>query len=187
MKYLIFILILFTGCDIFSTREPEAPEKPRLAFTNPVTPELLFENLINSFSNKSSENYNYCLLDKTYLNSNFRFIATSNAMIKYPKLSDWSSDDEKQSFFNFIKTNTNNSLALTLENPEWQNNINYRTYKYVYTIKVTNPQTKTTKVYSGTSQFDIYLDNRNFWVIVEWRDLLNDDNKCWSDLKGEYH
>lgn len=187
IKYVLLLFIIVTSCDLFVTRDPEAPDKSRTNNNLAITPDILIENLRKSLLDKNPENYIQCFVDVNFLNRIYNFQPTANAAIKYPKLTNWNLDDEKKYFNEFIKSNSKKKISITFSNIEKNYNTNFWTYKIDYLIEIVDNNTKTSIIYNGTSQLELFIDSRNQWSIVEWKDFQFENKPSWSDLKGVYY
>ncbi len=99
----IFALLSLTACDIFTTRDAEDPEEGRSNYTTPSEPEILIQNLINSFSDKDANNYVKSFTDPTFSNKVFFFLPTSSALQTWSNIwIDWDVDKEFQYFQNLV-------------------------------------------------------------------------------------
>lgn len=183
--YILPLIFILVSCDLLQTRDPEDPDVSRNSFKTALTPEILFENLVNSFSQKNNEGYKSCFVENTFLEVVFNFIPSSASSVADPALLEWTLEKEYQYFFNLIQGDENNSVKLTLTNGEWNSIGEKRIYRYDYSISVSHLSNQT--FYSGTSQFEIQQDQRNHWVIVNWIDIRTQNSLTWSDLKGVYY
>ena len=105
MKNIIIILslLLLTACDIFETRDAEDPEESRSNYTTQGEPEILIQNLINSFSDKDANNYIKSFTDPAFSNKVFFFLPTSSALQTFSNIwTDWNVYKEFQYFQNLI-------------------------------------------------------------------------------------
>lgn len=183
--YILPLILLIVSCDILQTRNPEDPEISRNSFKPAISPEILFENLQNAFSQKNSEGYRSCFGDYVLSDNVLKFVPSSTAAASDPALLNWDVEKEFQYFFNLVQGDNNSVIKLDLQNEEWNTIGENRIYKYDYTITLSLPTDY--KVYAGTSQFLIQLDNKNQWIIVEWIDIQSKGSLTWSDLKGAYY
>ncbi|NLT49504.1 MAG: hypothetical protein GXX85_01135 [Ignavibacteria bacterium] len=190
MKYLIYIslILVFVSCDLFTSRDSEDPAGLRSNFNSPTTPEILFENLASSFNDKVIENYTANFTDSMYLAKNFRFIPAADAAGEFPQLADWSLPDEKQYFTQLVsKVAANQKLGLKLFFNEKTVYVDSAVYIYRYEISTNSDDENIPSFCSGTSQFTINVDRRNFWVISKWQDISDNKNRSWSYLKGKLY
>lgn len=190
--FLILISIYISGCDLFTVRDAEAPTSPSAVYQPAVSPEQLFENLKNSFKDKSSQNYRACFVDSAFSSAKFVFQPSSEANAKYPVFtSTWSIKDEEAYFNSLASHLKNGAITLTLSNEEYTPlNSSSSTYVYEYNIAAAVSEDKTIKPsYKGIAQFKIILDARQQWVISEWQDIKmnNVSEPTWSELKGSLY
>lgn len=182
----IILLLLLVSCDLLTTRDPEKPDKPRANFITPSSPEVVFQNLTNSFNDKVSENYIACFIDKSFLNSEFSFVSSAGSNTQFPILLSWDIFAEKQYFTNLIsQVDKNSKINLLLSNEEKQIYPDSIVIKYNYSLSV--PTTNSTNNYQGVSLFTLRIDSRNFWVITKWVDIKLENFLSWSELKGNYY
>ncbi|MEN8193407.1 MAG: hypothetical protein ABFS12_11365 [Bacteroidota bacterium] len=186
MKKLIIIsLLLFSGCDLFTNRDPEKPDSARSNYLPATTYDILFSNLKNSLQEKVLENYMACFVDQSFIGVPFVFYASSDAIAKFPTLNDWNLDSERQYFNNLINSTTPKTpIILNLQN-EIKNAMGDSAvfqYDYILTLSPTNENIPS--VFKGNLKFFIYLDSRNQWAIGRWEDIALDENPTWSELKG---
>lgn len=190
MKKELFItfifMILFTSCDLLTTRSPETPKTSGSNFITASTPEILFQNFKSSVEEKITENYIACFVDSSYLRKKFIFIPAAGTFNQYPILNSWNLQSEKQ-YFNNLKANLQQGSNLSLLYERTQSTPlggDSAIYHIDYNLSVNSSNTEISGFYKGTAQFKIFTDSRNQWVIAEWQDIKNDDFLCWSDLKG---
>ena len=183
-----FILILFAflvSCDIFDTRDPENPDTGRSNNLTATTPDILFSNLINSFSEKIPENYSSCFVDTSFLKRRFNFIPSAGSISQFPSLLQWGPEAEDQYFRNVINlTPVNTPITLSLNNIAENIFGDSAIYQIEYNLIV---PFESQMVYGGTAKFKIFRDSRTQWVIVEWEDIKKEGSSSWSELKGSYY
>lgn len=189
MKIIYFILLalLFTGCELFETRDPEEPNSPRSDFVTPTQPSILFLNLSNSLKQKVVENYLQCFVDESFLQEKYRFIPSAGSINQFTVLLDWDLDAERQ-YFNNLKSQTrdDSQIILELDNEISNTSADSAVYQYEYFLTVPILD-KDPVVYSGNMLFTIKLDTRSNWVITRWEDLNKENFPSWSELKGQYY
>lgn len=182
MKYslvtgVLFIVLICSSCDLFEARNPEKPTQTRSSYSPAVTPDILFLNLKSSFKDRDLKNYMSCFVDTAFTKKKPLFSASAEAISQFPKLSEWDLSSEEQYFRKLASANT--SLSLSLTNETKMLAPDSALYNYDYTIGTAEGGT-----YSGSVQFKILLDQKNTWVISEWRDFSKSGQRCWSILKG---
>ena len=188
MKPILFLsLLLFlgiAGCDLFSTRQAEAPNQVNNNFQYPLTTGDLLINLKNAIHDGNAQNYLACLSDSLFTDKKFSFVPSSSAALQFPALSqNWGRSDEEQ-YFNNIKTYQMN-LILTNENSSPQGDS--LIYSASYSLTVLFDQTSIPQNYEGELRFDMVRDSRGVWVIYYWQDSKKGDLPSWSELKGRFH
>ena len=95
-----FITITLVSCDLLTTRKAEEPKAGRSSYIIATTPEQLFNNLQNSFREKIEQDYLSSFVDSSFLQIDYRFIPSSEAIVKYDILSQWDLKAEKTYFKN---------------------------------------------------------------------------------------
>lgn len=183
--FLIFAIML-VSCDLVNTRDPEPPEKPRTNFINPTTPELVFQNFVNSIADKVPENYISCFVDRSFLDNEFKFIPAAGSINQFPVLNEWDINSEKQYFKNLVsQIESNKKINVVLSKMEKRVFADSTIIQYDYFF--TLPLAEQLITYKGVSQFTLRNDARNFWVITKWLDIKVENFLSWSELKGRMY
>lgn len=193
MRSIFYILIAFLlfafGCDVFETRNPEEPSQTKSNYNIPSEPQILIQNIINSFSDKNADNYKKSfalgppLSDKT-----FYFSPSSFAVSRFPgKWTDWSADDEYEYFVNLV-TNVPDEFPVSLffskEIYSPQGDSVIYTAEYSLSVPKSNNEPD---IYEGNIKFSMITNNQSVWVIYFWEDIAKEGFESWSELKGENH
>ncbi len=182
--HITIISALLISCDIFTTRNPEEPNKPGSSFLAATSPEILFNNFKSSVEEKIIENYISCFVDTSFLKKKFIFIPASGSSSQYPVLSNWTIREERQYFINLIsKLPQGKNINLLMENTQKYLFGDSAVYYYDYSLTVTSSNQLIGGTYKGTAQFKIF-NSKDQWSIVEWQDIKKENFLCWSDLKG---
>ncbi|MBU0559585.1 MAG: hypothetical protein KKG93_08425 [Bacteroidetes bacterium] len=183
---ILFIVIILYGCDLLTTRDPEKPESPRSTFVSATTPELLFNNLKDSFKEKIVENYMACFVDEALSDKKFSFVPSAGSSAQYTILNDWSLSSERQYFLNLrSQVSAKVPIVLDLQNMIANIQSDSAVYQFDYLLSVyINSEVRS---YQGNVQFNIILDSRNFWVVRGWEDIKKQNFSSWSELKGAFH
>lgn len=190
MKRLIpIIFLLLGGCDLLSTRDPAEPENRPRNYLVPTTVDIVISNLKESLKEGYIEYYLECFADQTFINKKFRFIPAASALQSFPVFNDWGIEGEKQylnKLKSLLKVNTGISLTFTeLEyNPQGSGST-IITASYNLSFQLKDPGFPAQ--YQGYLQFNLSLDNRGQWVIVDWIDYKKDNFNSWSELKGRLY
>ncbi|MEO8399746.1 MAG: hypothetical protein ABI550_08045, partial [Ignavibacteriaceae bacterium] len=183
------IFLFIYGCDLFGTRSAEEPDLPRSNFEPAVTTDILIQNLINSFSDKSVENYLACFSDSSFTDKTFLFSPSGGAVSQFPSLSDnWGRKNEEQ-YFNNLKTKVteNSSMVLELFNVKTSPQFDSLIYTASYSLTVPLTDESIPEHYEGDLKFSMIRDARSVWVIYFWQDTKSSDTPSWSELKGRFY
>lgn len=189
MKILIFILplLFLSGCDIFQTRDAELPDQSRSNYTPPSEPQILIQNLINSFSDKNAINYLKSFSDPDFSEKIFSFIPSAEASARFQIWDDWSRDDEFQYFNNLINSVPEElPVSLSIFNEEISTLEGGFNYSAEYSISVPRLNTEPI-IYKGTLNFNIIRYDAGTLAIHVWEDIAIPGFQSWSELKGEKH
>jgi hypothetical protein len=187
LTIIILFSILFSGCDLFSTRSAEAPTQSRANFQQAITPQLVIENLVNSLQDKNVVNYLACLSNPAYTKNVFTFSPSSPASSQYSSFSDWSEKSEEQYFNNLVvKIPSDLPITLELTNESYTPLGDSTIYSASYTLNVPTQDQSLPSTYQGTLIFGMIRDSRSIWCIYNWQDSKSSSSSLptWSDLKG---
>jgi hypothetical protein len=192
MKIYLFIslsLFCFIGCDLLTTRDAQPPGNPRSNYQSPVTPEILIDNLINSFKDKNVENYTASFSDTSFTSKRFVFVPSSGAAAQFPSLSsDWNLFDEEQYFRNMIsKVSDDLPITLIFSNTEYSPQGDSLIFGSSYSINVPHGQLDLPTDYQGELRFTMIRDSRSIWSISFWQDNKSSNLPSWSELKGRFY
>ncbi len=184
--FYFLVLLTFTGCDIFDTRDAEIPEQPRSNFQQPVEASFVINNLINSLSDKNVENYLACFSDSNFSGKTFIFSASGGAISQFPALADmWDKKNEEQYFNNLkIKVAENAQITLSLSNENFSPQGDSLIYTASYSLNVPHNDSSIPTNYQGELSFSMIRDSRSLWSIYYWIDTKSGDLPSWSELKG---
>ncbi|MCB9250291.1 MAG: hypothetical protein H6613_17940 [Ignavibacteriales bacterium] len=186
--FLIFSLLLFSGCDLLTTRNAEDPETGRSSYIVATTPDQLFTNLKNSFSEKVEKDYSSNFVDSSFLKIDYKFVPSSEAIVKFNILTEWNLEAEKAYFKNLINSvDENKQIVLNLQEISRSVEGTTASLNYDYSITLPIETEGLPNFYKGNAFFKINLDDNNQWVITEWIDNKTEDFPSWSELKGRFY
>ena len=190
MKNFVFIILLFSAvsCDIFETRDAEQPDGPRSNYQSAISPEILIQNLIDSFADKDVVNYQNTFVTGLS-NRVFTFVPSSTALSRFQNLwQTWVIDDEVL-YFNNMKTSVPDELPISLslsKSPEsfsiFGDSLKYNS-EYFISIPQRNNEPL---IFQGNLEFSM-INVRTVWLVYYWKDNAIADNPSWSDLKGSVY
>ncbi len=181
---ILFPIIVFSGCDIFSTRDAEKPTEPTTNLPQAFERETLIENLTLSYRDKLVQDYINCFSDSLLTGRNFTFIASSEAASQFPSLNDWNLKSEEDFFRNIIAASEDLPITLIFTNPIFsqQGDSVIYTASYSLTVNFTDPGIP--QNYQGDLIFHMMRDKSLIWKIFFWQDFKSGDLPSWSELKG---
>jgi hypothetical protein len=193
MKAAITLLIavfLFSGCDIFDTREAEQPSSPKSTFIQPVEPSDVIINLKSALQDLNVENYLACFTDSAFSNREYRFSPSSVALSQFPvMLAGWGKAEEREYFLN-LKNKIDEQQPVTLEfdkelfgSPQGDSIV----FSASYLLDVPHSDPDIPTIFSGDLSFSMVRDSRNYWSIYYWRDSKSGELQSWSELKGRFY
>jgi len=194
IKKIFFIAIItfsLGSCNLFDTRDAEAPDKGKSNFIPAVRAEDVINNLKNSFADKNVQNYIACFVDTLFGDKKFSFSASSEAVALYQVfLQDWGLNEEKRYFSSVInKVPVDFPISLTFSDENYSNlSGDSLIYTAAYNINLPISSTDPTPAnYAGILQFNMLRDARAEWVIYFWKDTRGELFPSWSELKGIFY
>ena len=190
MKSLLIIatLLFLTSCDVFETRNAEAPDQSRSNYQPASEPEIVIQNLINAFADKNGDNYLKSFSEGAFSNKIFTFLPSSSALSRFQNVwPNWNRDAELQ-YFNNMKTSVPDELPVTLTFSNSSTSVFGDSLKYTAQYFLNVPQRTTDPlIFEGNVEFNMERDSRSVWVIYLWKDNAIEDKPSWSDLKGSVY
>lgn len=183
----LILLSLVMGCNLVTTRDAEDPELGRSSFVVATTPDQLFTNLRNSFSEKIEKDYMSSFVDSSFLSIPYTFSPSPESTFKFNVLNEWDLEAEESYFRNLINAVGEDNIILNLEllSNSVEGSVENRNYNYRINLPIIDESTSS--IYEGNAFFKVNLDDNNQWVITEWVDTKTGDNPTWSELKGRFY
>lgn len=184
--FIVILILAFSGCDLFNAREPEDPTETKSSYRVPVEPKDVIQNLINSFSDKNSNDYKKNFSTGLPLvTRDFFYVPSGNVTSIFP--SDWYVDDEFQ-YFNNLLSRSPESIPVTLSFSEEVYDIRADSSLYTAKYSISVPvQNSVPKIYQGSLKFTMTRDINSAWIIYYWEDIAVQNAKSWSELKIEFY
>ncbi|HPM01068.1 MAG: hypothetical protein KA886_09005 [Candidatus Cloacimonetes bacterium] len=182
---LINLLIIVSGCDVFSPRDAENPEQPAAWHTFQVTPAKTLENLVYAYNYRENVyNYTNLFFDTFY----FYFDNQDASDFSIPSY--WTKSSEIDMLMNtWQRINPGSSMELTLTPiPSQGDNIQTNRAWFFRTYQLTIAHSLTDIPTLFTGKFQIYMekDNNGFWKIKEWYDYRLTSSWTWGRMKNEF-
>jgi hypothetical protein len=183
----IALLIFLCGCDIFSLRQAEEPDKPPLWHNFYYTPELALQNLVYGYEDERNlAKYN------DLFTSNFRFYFAPQDINDYNIDITWTRDVESDMLYNLH--NLADSIIVDFMEPipgqdDDLQSTPVKLYRQ-YSLRVIR-NNKVEMTYEGKMEIQM-LQESGFWRITRWYDYRSDnpDNPTpqpsWGKLKYDY-
>ena len=187
--FLLVSVLLVSGCGIFETRTPEAPQQGRSDFQPPTSPDIVVQNIENAIADRDVNNYMACLSDTIYGGKAFTFVPSANAVRQYASIfQNWDKNSEQSYFNNLIsQSSTTSSAALLVSSEEL---VAQGTDTYIYSANYTliwpNKVSGNPQQVQGNLQFSLGVDRNQNWAIYRWVDSGVGDSLTWSDLKARF-
>lgn len=178
-------LVIYAGCGLFDTRNPEDPLTVRSTYEPPTTPEAVLRNLTSSIQEKNSSNYQKSLSAEQYV-----YVPDSKSQAQWGTIfQDWDINSEKFYYENLIsQTNAEASSNLFLSNAITnQITPDSAVYTADYIIVFQHNKTNVPKSSVGNMKLSLKADENNFFYILKWEDFRrNDSDFTWSELKANF-
>jgi len=193
MKHLALPLMLVlalaaSGCDLFSTRDPEPPSSGSSTFIPPTSPDLVLSNLENAVAEKSAENYIRCLVDTLNSSQRYLFIPSASAAGRYAAtFADWSLQSER-AWFSAMKafSEADAPSSLTLTGSFSVIAADSAIYEGEYDLAFRHGVSSVAETVRGSLQFVLHIDRNSIWSISRWTDIPRNDETSWSEWKGRF-
>lgn len=173
----------------FDTRTPEEPDpggQPTVGNGLQNTPNTVLTQIKLSFEEENSQLYQDCFADPLKIGATFMFLPEQD---EATRLVNWTLDNEKQYFRNFINSDELKKVELTY-NTLSEIQVTVDTFKTEFTYEITAEFITKTDRYQGRSILGLLRAQSNqLWYIYEWVDLRlgpEQSDSTWSTLKANY-
>lgn len=190
-KYLIIvilgILVVFSGCDLFSTRSTEPPLTSGTPWIPPTQREQLFVNMTIAFSELNSDHYLRCFFGPDDQTNSFLFVPNPNTA-NWPVLEPWGYEQEKNSIeylFTLMSPDDPGFLMFGDAGEEvvyGNEDSVWVTKTYNLTVPLTEPNLNLPETVEGTADFYLAKTDVGYWAIYRWEDL--EGSPSWTELKA---
>lgn len=189
IKYILafFLLImLFKGCGIFETRDPEDPQNIRSTYIPPTSADIVIDNLAFAIQEKNSNNYFKCLSTNS-----FKYLPDSRSQQQYPEIfSLWDKQSEKHYLDNMIASQEggNSTAILFLDNERLtQLSSDSARYQADYIFAFQHNKANIPKSSKGRLSLILATDDDALFYIRRWEDFRqNDTDFTWSEFKANF-
>lgn len=178
----LFQIIFFSSCNIFETRSPENPTENSSIFIQPVTPDIVIQNLKSSIEDYNIDNYIRCLSAYEVTNKTFKFIPAAVTGIDRAIFDNWTIESERQYLTNLGKP-AYGRASLTLTNRQ-DIYVSSDSIIVNYNYSLFYPRTNQNYNASGNLQFYISVDKNGNWSIYRWEDFNTTQAITWTYIKA---
>lgn len=183
--YFLVITIVFGGCGIFDTREPEPPETIRSTYYPPTSADIVIDNIAYSIQEKNSENYSKSISEMSY-----QYTPDSKSLLLYKQIfSSWNQQSEKNYLDNLIAaTSHSSSSVLFLDNERLtQINSDSALFQADYIFVFQHSRVNVPKSARGNLNITLATDNNDLFYVRKWEDFRqNDTDFTWSEFKANF-
>jgi len=179
--------ILFISCDLFNTRDPDAPDSENQTLPIAFTKEILFTNYREAFQQKNIAGYSELFSDTITHKQNFIFIPAASAATRYSFA--WDKKLEN-AYFNSIKISVGASSSFQFDLTAIPKVVTYQSdsakYSFEYLLFVPHNRGDVTQQFVGTGEIYVSPDKNAIWRIYRWVDFETKKDSSWSELKGQF-
>jgi len=180
-------MLVFVGCDLFSTREPEPPEAGVGTWLQPDTPDRVVENVRNSIAEMNSGNYLRSLA------TDFTFEPSQTARARESELwQGWSRADEETYFSRLVASSAFSSghdLQLLDKTENILSDVLYiLDANYILTVKHSRTTEDIPTEFQGRLVWEIEKSDEGLWYLKRWVDVDQESQAVasWSELKASF-
>ena len=182
-KYIrILILLLLCGCEIFSLREAEPPEKPAEWNYTYTTWQKALQNLEFAYEDER----NLIKYDDLLL-PNFRFYFAQQDINDLNITAEWNKEKERDMLYNL--QNWADSIRIELEVvPDQQDEVFITPIKLYRKYTLIAKHDTEVRIYAGKLELQMMQDN-GFWKILKWYDFRTvslPSQPSWGKLKYDF-
>lgn len=183
-------LAVLTGCELFTTRQPEPPTGPGGGWQFPQDPPRVLQNLSESVGRRSTVDYLRSLASSEVNLPAFQFIADPAAAAKYPeRFAEWGLSEETahiQALFasSNLPLDSLAGLVFTGSLQQLQGDTVWITSGYQ--LHLGHRRDDAPRDVSGQLEFRLLRGADGGWYIQRWTDQRYGGKACWSDLKVKF-
>jgi hypothetical protein len=175
------------SCDLFDTRTAADPAQKSSTFEPLTEPDLVLQNMINSFQDGNAVNY-----AKSFSDESFTFEASINARNVYgTQLTSWDKSKE-QKYFEDVqgKLQKNSAATLTFSQTSSTISSDICDITTLYRLNVPHTVSGVVTLFRGQAQFQLVRDSKTGgWSMQKWIDSdigSTASDSTWSYLKGAF-
>ena len=180
--YILGVVVLVAGCDLFDTRDPEPPNTGRGSWEIPRVPNDVLINLSTALLEQNAVNY---LL--SFEQSMFEFVADPEALQQNPSMEGWNYQSESSHIDRLFSEGTlpnDSTLAVVFLNSEQTTLGDSAEIITDYTLQAEIALEGAPGPMAGTAYFFLRVGEAGYWEIYRWQDQRTEEKGTWSDLKS---
>lgn len=172
------LLVLYSGCNIFETRDPEPPSNATSAFEPPVTPESVLRNLRSAISENNPDNYLRCFADTA--GHPYAFVPSTDIGPFFPG---WTLAEENR-YFRSMGSRVDGTPVLS-DTLQTLNFYSDSTFTLRYSLYFPHQDPQAPRFVQGSMQLHLTVDPQGRWAIDRWVDIRLPalPDSTWSYLK----
>jgi hypothetical protein len=183
--------LLCLGCGLLSPRTPEppAPDTDSKGYRQPISPDIVAENLRSAVSRRDAVALLGCLVDSVQLpGSSYQFEPSAQARARFPGVfARWGRDEEYRSFSAMMQRVAVAQVPeLLYISPVFE----YRTpdsavFRSEYQLYVPHTDPTLPTIARGILRWTLVAQSNGLWAILRWSDFDSDSvQPSWSMLKA---
>lgn len=180
--HILFVLVLFCGCDLFRTRDAEAPDSGRSTWDIPRQPGDVLDNMSSALFERSGVNYLRSFDSRFY-----QYIADDIALSRDASLAGWNYTAESAHVTSLLSEGTlprDSSLFIvfTSQDETLLGDSAMITSHYELTAGVAISGAP--RRMAGSVEFSLGMGSEGYWQIRRLRDIRSGEASTWSDLRS---
>ena len=184
----IIFLLLFSGCALFESRQPENPAGSANIWTPPANPRDVLDNISSAFELHDGILYMKSFAQEGNSDSGFVFQPDiSSASYDSTIFADWDYNSELSFILllfspDFLHPDSISSIQFIAES-EPPGEI-LPLYRESYSITINHTLSSLPAVYSGKADIKFDRNHNGDWVIIRWSDEQYGGNPSLTELKS---
>jgi hypothetical protein len=183
--------LLLSGCNMFSTRSPEAPEGGGSQGWNfPATPQITMDDLQSAVGRRSSADYVRVLAAPESSLPEYVFVPDQQTAAANPGAFDgWNLAREMklaQALFAPVNLPLDSLAVLTISVERQTTLTDTTVFTCNYQMHLGHLLDRVPRDMQGRAEFRMLRANDGGWYIQQWTDTRVTGQACWSDLKAAF-
>ena len=178
----VLLFVLLAGCDIFQPRTPEDPVGEAGTWNQPVTADVVIDNIRAAVMELNAANY------RRSLDSQLEFIPTAVSEARDPSLwASWGSAQENSYFTTMVEAARGQvGHGLRLEDVSTELGDTRYVLDAHYVLVVLHGRESIPDTLQGRLIWEITQGATGLWTLSKWTDQVVGNVPSWSDLKAGF-